>query len=79
METILRSEEMAEIMLLPVRHHSPACSLHVMRMIEEWQPDEILIEGPDNANEWIPVMVHEDTRAPFAVYYSYDDTTGLVY
>lgn len=78
METILRSEEMAEIMLLPVRHHSPACSLHVMRMIEEWQPDEILIEGPDNANEWIPVMVHEDTRAPFAVYYSYDDTTGLV-
>ncbi|MGN0425029.1 MAG: DUF5682 family protein [Acetatifactor sp.] len=78
METILRSEEMAEIMLLPVRHHSPACSLHVTRMIEEWKPDEILIEGPDNANKWIPVMVHEDTRAPFAVYYSYDDTTGLV-
>lgn len=78
METILRSKEMAEIKLLPVRHHSPACALHVKRVIEDWQPDAILIEGPDSANEWIPVMVHEDTKAPFAVYYSYDDTTGAV-
>lgn len=78
METILRSKEMAEIKLLPVRHHSPACALHVKRVIESWQPDAILIEGPDNANEWIPVMVHEDTKAPFAVYYSYDDTTGQI-
>ena len=78
METILRSKEMAEIKLLPVRHHSPACALHIQRVIESWQPDAILIEGPDNANEWIPVMVHEDTKAPFAVYYSYDDTTGMV-
>lgn len=78
METILRSKEMAEIKLLPVRHHSPACALHVKKVIEDWQPDAILIEGPDNANEWIPVMVHTDTRAPFAVYYSYDDTTGMI-
>ncbi len=78
METILRSKEMAEIKLLPVRHHSPACAFHVQKIIESWQPDAILIEGPDTANEWIPVMVHEDTKAPFAVYYSYDDTTGMV-
>ncbi len=78
METILRSKEMAEIKLLPVRHHSPACALHVQREILQWMPDTILIEGPDNANEWISVMVDEDTKAPFAVYYSYDDTTGMV-
>lgn len=78
METILRSKEMAEIKLLPVRHHSPACAMHVQKVIEAWQPDAILIEGPDTANEWIPVMVHEDTKAPFAVYYSYDDTTGMI-
>ena len=78
METILRSKEMAELKFLPVRHHSPACSYHVKKMIEDWRPDAILIEGPENANEWIPVMVHEDTRAPFSVYYSYDDTKGIV-
>ncbi len=76
METILRSEEMAEIMLLPVRHHSPACSFQIRKVIKSWKPSAVLIEGPYNANDLIPVMVHEDTRAPFAIYYSYHDKTG---
>lgn len=76
MEKILRSEEMAEIVLLPVRHHSPACSFHVRKMVEEYAPAVVLIEGPENANELIPVMTHPDTEAPFAIYYSYHDKTG---
>ena len=78
MERILRSKEMAEIILLPVRHHSPACALHISRMIEHMQPGVILVEGPGNANSLVPVMVHEDTKAPFAIYYSYHDTTGII-
>ena len=78
MEKILRSEEMAEIVLLPVRHHSPACSFHVRKVIEEYHPSVILIEGPENANELIPVMVHRETQAPFAIYYSYHDKAGLL-
>lgn len=78
METILRSQEMAEIKLLPVRHHSPACAWQVQHVIEEWQPRAVLIEGPDTACPLIPAMVDPATRAPFAVYYSYDDTAGAV-
>lgn len=78
METILRSQEMAEIKLLPVRHHSPACALQVQRMIKEWKPQAVLIEGPDTACSLIPAMVDPATKAPFAVYYSYDDTAGAV-
>ncbi len=78
METILRSQEMAEIKLLPVRHHSPACALQVRRMIEAWRPHAVLIEGPDTADSLIPAMLHSHTKAPFAVYYSYDDTEGAV-
>ena len=78
METILRSQEMAEIKLLPVRHHSPACALQVQRMIKEWRPHAVLIEGPDTACSLIPDMIDPATRAPFAVYYSYDDTAGAV-
>lgn len=73
METILRSQEMAEITLLPVRHHSPACAWHVRQVIEEISPDCILVEGPENANPLIPMMAHEETKAPFAVYYSCND------
>ena len=63
MERILRSKEMAEIVLLPVRHHSPACAFHVERMIEAVRPEVILVEGPDNADALIPVMVHGDESA----------------
>ncbi|MBD5528966.1 MAG: hypothetical protein HDR02_11295 [Lachnospiraceae bacterium] len=78
METILRRQEMAEIKLLPVRHHSPACAWQVQRMIETWHPQAVLIEGPDTASPLIPAMIDPATKAPFAVYYSYDDTAGAV-
>lgn len=78
METILRSQEMAEIKLLPVRHHSPACARQVQLMIEKWRPQAVLIEGPDTACPLIPAMIDPATKAPFAVYYSYDDTAGAV-
>ena len=37
-------------LLFPVRHHSPVCSWQLIRAIKEYQPDVILIEGPENAN-----------------------------
>nr|WP_296480164.1 DUF5682 family protein [uncultured Acetatifactor sp.] len=78
MERILRSEKMAEIILLPVRHHSPACAYHISRTIEKQRPSVILVEGPENAGPLIPVMVHEETKAPFAIYYSYHDESGVL-
>lgn len=69
---------MAEIMLIPVRHHSPACSFHIHKIFAEWRPDAVLVEGPDNANALLPVMLHADTRAPFAIYYAYHDKAGKI-
>ena len=65
-------------MLLPVRHHSPACSFQIQKVIREWKPSVILIEGPDNANMLIPVMVDEETKAPFAIYYSCNDKEAKI-
>lgn len=78
METVLRSKTGTEIAFLPVRHHSPACSYHLKRVAESFLPDVILIEGPKNVNSLIPVMVNEQTKPPFAVYYSYDDKAGRI-
>lgn len=78
METILRSKEMAEIIFLPIRHHSPACAWHVRKVIQKYIPSSILIEGPENANRLIPVLVHPDTKPPLALYYSYRDSMGLL-
>ena len=59
-----------KVFYFPVRHHSPACSFHLEKVMEAYQPDVILIEGPDNANDLIPDMTDETTQAPFCIYYS---------
>lgn len=67
-----------QVVYFPIRHHSPACSYHLEKVIEEYEPECILIEGPSGANEMLDVMTHKDTQAPFAVYYSYKDSKGYV-
>lgn len=92
MERLLFSEEMDKIenifheafdfnnnvVYFPIRHHSPACSYHLKKTIDEYNPDIILIEGPSNAGELIEHIVHEDTKMPISIYYSYADTKGLL-
>lgn len=87
MERILRNKEIFKIipfdysqpiLYFPIRHHSPACSYHLLRAIEEYKPDCILVEGPRNANRLIPVLTDEKTALPVAFYYFYKDTEKLV-
>lgn len=91
MERILRGEEISRLMAMacsaekekgifyyPVRHHSPACSFHLKKVIAGYQPDCILIEGPENANALIADMTDAQTQAPFCIYYSYRDRKGWI-
>ncbi len=66
------------VLYFPIRHHSPACSFHLKKAVSDYQPDLILIEGPENADPLIPVLLHEDTKPPLALYYAYRDRDGLV-
>lgn len=85
MEQVLRGKETAQIisqddpvLFFPVRHHSPACSFHLERAMELYQPDCVLIEGPQNANALISTLTHADTVAPVAFYYYFKDSKGLL-
>ncbi len=82
MDTLLRGAQeaavipfswQAPVLYYPVRHHSPACSWHLEQAIERYTPDCILVEGPENANDLLPVLTSPDTRAPFALYYAWRD------
>ena len=64
---------MEQVIFFPVRHHSPVCSYQLRQMIKAYQPEIILIEGPENANNLIPVLTDEKTRLPAAIYYFYKD------
>ena len=60
-----------EIIYFPIRHHSPACAWHLERIIRERKPRAILVEGPASFTSVIPLLLHEKTRAPVAVYTSF--------
>ena len=57
----------------PIRHHSPACSFHLRRWIEEHRPASILIEGPRTFDNLIGHFGSGELVAPIAVYVSYVD------
>ena len=57
-----------ELLLFPVRHHSPACAWQLRRWLAEVRPSAVLVEGPRSFNPLIPMLVHPEARMPLAVY-----------
>ena len=57
-----------ELIVFPVRHHSPACSWHLQRLLAEVHPSVVLVEGPRSFTPLIPQLVHPDARMPLAIY-----------
>lgn len=92
MEGLLCSQNVAEIdelynsaynlesglVLFPVRHHSPACSFHLKKVIKAYNPDIILIEGPSDTNPVLKFIEHEESQAPLCIYYCYSDKKGVI-
>lgn len=62
-----------EVVYFPIRHHSPACSYHLLQVLEQYNPEIVLIEGPELANKLIPVLADEATKPPISLYYSYQN------
>jgi len=67
-----------QVVYFPVRHHSPACALHLQRTIGQYAPELILIEGPSDSGHLLPYIADRDSKPPFCIYYSYDDKEGKV-
>ena len=59
---------MAELAnIFGVRHFSPAAAIHVVRYLEEIDPDVVLIEGPCDATDQLVHLAHKKTVPPVAL------------
>ena len=56
------------MLIVPIRHHSPAAALHVGRLIRERRPQVVLIEGPVDATPLIDQLLDAATVPPVALY-----------
>lgn len=57
-----------EVIIFPVRHHSPACALHLLQLFSRMSPSVVLVEGPRSFTPLIPMLAHADAKTPLAVY-----------
>ena len=56
------------VLIVPIRHHSPAAALQVGRLIRERRPRAVLIEGPADATPLIDQLLDAATVPPVALY-----------
>jgi hypothetical protein len=65
------------VIYFPIKHFSPVSGLQVKRLIEAVRPVGVLVEGPEDATELIPWIVHEDTWAPLTIFSTYVDAKNV--
>lgn len=68
----------APCVYFPVRHHSPACAFHLERTLDTYQPDCVLVEGPENAGHLLPLLADPEAKPPMALYYALRDEKGAL-
>lgn len=72
-EKLDKIAEKYNVFYFPIRHHSPVCSYHITKFINDYKPDCILVEGPSNCNDLLNCFLDKNAKYPLAIYYSYKE------
>lgn len=72
---------MSEVRLFGIRHHGPGSARSLERALSSYQPDVVLIEGPPDADELLPLAGHAGLEPPIAllVYVPDQARTAVLY
>ncbi len=66
--------------LFGVRHHGPGGARSLLRALRVLEPDCVLVEGPPDANDLLPLLGHVDMKPPIALLlHAKDDPSKAVY
>jgi hypothetical protein len=79
LDRVLSSLFTPECVYFPIRHHSPACSWHIEKLIHELKPSAVLVEGPSSFTPFIPTILDPGTKPPVAIYTHYIDLERRLY
>lgn len=55
------------ISVFGIRHHGPGSARSLLQALESLRPDIVLVEGPPDANELIPLAAHAEMTPPVAL------------
>ncbi|MEZ6073678.1 MAG: DUF5682 family protein [Pirellulales bacterium] len=57
----------SEVEYFGIRHHGPGSARRLLESLDALQPAEVLIEGPADLSDLIPMLAHEDMVPPLAL------------
>lgn len=57
----------ADIRIFGVRHHGPGCARALLFALNEFQPDAVLLEGPPDGDEVLPLAADPQMQPPVAL------------
>ncbi|RMG05399.1 MAG: hypothetical protein D6728_20850, partial [Cyanobacteria bacterium J055] len=67
------------VSIFGIRHHGVGSARSLVRSLQQFQPDIILIEGPPDANDILPLAAHPEMKPPIALLvYVPGDSASLV-
>ncbi len=55
------------ISVFGIRHHGPGCARSLRAALEALEPDIVLVEGPPDAQNVLPLLSHEGMKPPVAL------------
>src|SRR5262245_42734095 len=58
---------MSEVHLFGIRHHGPGSARSLVHALNTVRPDALLIEGPPDADELLPLAAHVQLEPPVAL------------
>lgn len=68
------------ISVFGIRHHGPGCARSLQAVLEEMEPDIVLVEGPPDAQHVLSLLPHEEMKPPVALLiYAPDEPKRSVY
>lgn len=66
----------ADIHLLGVRHHGPGSARSLLHALQGLKPDCVLVEGPPEANDILPLAADKELKPPVALLVYPPDNSG---
>jgi hypothetical protein len=68
------------LQIFGIRHHGPGSARSLRQALDALQPDAILVEGPPDAEEVLPLLAHAQMQPPVALLiYAPDEPRRAVY
>src|SRR5262245_52933982 len=64
---VTRADESMSLHVFGIRHHGPGSARSLLQALEALQPDCLLVEGPPDAVDAIPLLAHAQMRPPVAL------------